>query len=495
MPAGAQETDSSSVERGRGGGPDARPWSTLAVVGTAQMLAMLDSTVVNVALPSIGADINASPQSLQWTISGYVLAYGSLLLLGGRLADALGRRAIFLSGLTVFVIASVGAGLASSGELLVVARVAQGVGAAVLSAAALSIIVATYRSARQMNIALTVWSGLGVIGATIGVITGGLIVEYASWRWVFLVNLPIGFAIAAAALMAVAPMRRDAGAPRLPLRLMTAVAVTFSLLALSYAFIDFQEGPARVWPWIFLAVGAAVLSIVIRHERQATDPLLPLFLMNIRIFALACVGMVLAATLLLGSLYLGSNYFQTAVGLSPLQTGFALLPLCGGSLLSALAIPKFAEKVGMHRVYLSGVVVQLTCAAALAAILWTAGDSAPATAVIVVLGVFGLGLPTMFVPLYTFGAAEIPEEHSGAGSGLLNTFNESGAGIGIAIVAPIAAYVSTTRPAGTLTPIAEAHGIAAGFTALAVCALLAAATGMLIVRTVSAMRTRPTTQS
>lgn len=460
-----------------------QPWGTLAVVGIAQMLVMLDSTVVNVALPSIGADIAASPQALQWAISGYVLTYGSLLLFGGRLADAFGRRLMFLVGIGIFSLASLAAGLASTGAVLVSARLAQGVGTAVLSAAALSIIVATYRSSRQMNIALTVWSGLGVIGATVGVIFGGVVVEYASWRWVFLVNLPIGLVLALAATVTVAAMRREHGTQRLPVRLPSAVTVTFSLGCISYAFIDMQEGIDRLRPWGFLVLGVVVLAGVVGYERRASDPLLPLFLLKIKTFALACAGMVMAATLLLGSLYLGSNYFQRAAGLTPLETGFALLPLCAGSLIAAFSIPKLAERIGTPRIYLSGVLIQLGTIIVLAAITWGADQAVPTAWVIAVLGIYGLGLPSMFVPLYTFGAAEIPEKHSGTGSGLLNTFNESGAGMGLAIVAPIAAYVSSTRFAGgTPASAAEAHGIAAGFTALGVCSFIAVLIAVAIVR-------------
>ncbi|GAA1236961.1 MFS transporter [Prauserella halophila] len=461
---------------------DRQPWSILAVVGVAQMLAMLDSTVVNVALPSIGTDLGASSQVLQWTISGYVLTYGSLLLFGGRLADAVGRRRVFLLGVALFAAASVGAGLAAGGTVLVTSRVVQGIGAAVLSASALSIIIATYRSDRQRNVALTVWSGLGVIGATVGVIFGGLVVEYISWRWVFLANVPIGVVLALAALGAVAPMHRDPSAPRLALRLPTAVMVTFALCCVSYAFIDLQDGLDRARPWVILLVGAAVLAAVVGYERRSVDPLLPLFLLRIKTFALACAGMVMAATLLLGSLYLGSNYFQGAAGLSPLQTGFALLPLCAGSLIAAFGIPSVAAKVGMPRIYLGGVLVQFLSIAALAMLVWNSGAAAPTGVVIALLGVYGLGLPTMFVPLYTFGAAEIPEQHSGTGSGLLNTFNEAGAGMGLAIVAPIAAALASTQLARGASPAsAEAHGIAAGFTAAGVCSAIAAGIAVAIV--------------
>ena len=226
--------------------PEKAPWTALAIAGIAQMIVMLDSTVVNVALPSIGRDLQAGPVALQWTISGYVLTYGALLLFGGRLADTIGRRNAFLSGLAVFGVASLVCGIAADEAVLVAARFGQGVGAALLSAAALSIIVATYgRNPAQLSTALTVWSGLGVIGAVLGVILGGVIVEYLSWRWAFLSNIPVVLAVLVAVVLRLDPMR---GVPGTKLRVPTAIVATLGIGLLCFGFIQLQEGLGAPWP-------------------------------------------------------------------------------------------------------------------------------------------------------------------------------------------------------------------------------------------------------
>ncbi|MDE3723974.1 MFS transporter [Nocardiopsis sp. N85] len=281
-----------------------------------------------------------------------------------------------------------------------------------------------------------------------------------SWRWAFLINVPILLAVLVAALARLAPMPGAAGTR---LRLPTAVVATLGIGLLCFGLTRLHEGPAEPWPWLALAASAVVLTLLVRHQNRADDPLLPVSLLRVRAYAWAGFGLLLAATLMLGTLYLASDHLQNTRGLSPLETGLALLPLCLGSLVAAIAIPCLVDRVGMARVHLSGVVVQL--AAILAIVAATSeGDTA---VLIAALGVFGLGLPTMFVPLYTAGSTPIPPERAGVGSGLLNTFNEAGAAVGLAVVAPVAA----------------ASGTHAGFLALAVVALLAGVTAIALGRT------------
>ncbi|GHC73674.1 MFS transporter [Nocardiopsis terrae] len=455
-------------------------WSALAIVGIAQMLVMLDSTIVNVALPSIGRDLRAGTTALQWTISGYLLTYGALLLFGGRLADALGRRRALLLGLVLFGAASLVCGVAATEAVLVAARLCQGAGAAVLSASALSVIVSVYgRVPAQLNTALAVWSGLGVIGAVLGVVLGGVVVEYLSWRWAFLVNIPVVVAVVAASFTWLAPMPGAAGTR---LRLPAAAAATLGTGMLCFGLIELQEGLSRPWPWAALASSAVLLTLLLRHQDRSADPLLPVFLLRTPAYAWAGLGLLLAATLMLGALYLSSNHLQAVHRMSPLETGFALLPLCLGSLVSAFAVPGLAARIGMTRVHLAGVLVQ---AASIAVILaGTASGTGGAAVVIAALAVFGLGLPTMFVPLYTFGSAPIPVTHAGVGSGLLNTFNESGAGVGLAVVAPVsAAAAAVGLDNGDSAPTAAAAGTHAGFWVLAAVSLLAGVVALALGRT------------
>jgi MFS family permease len=461
--------------------PEKAPWTALAIAGIAQMIVMLDSTVVNVALPSIGRDLQAGPVALQWTISGYVLTYGALLLFGGRLADTIGRRNAFLTGLLVFGVASLVCGIAPDAGVLVAARFGQGVGAALLSAAALSIIVATYgRIPAQLNTALAVWSGLGVIGAVFGVVLGGVIVEYLSWRWAFLVNLPVVAAVAVAALVRLDEMRASApGRLRVPV----AVVATLGIGLLCFGLIQLQEGLGRPWPWLAIAASAVLWALLVRHQNRVADPLLPLFLLRTPAYAWAGFGLLLAATLMLGALYLSSQHLQAAHLMSPLAAGLALLPLCLGSLVSALVIPGMAARVGMARIHLAGVVVQLVAIAVV--IAGTASGVGNVVVFVAALAVFGLGLPAMFVPLYTFGSAPIPATHAGVGSGLLNTFNEAGAGVGLAAVAPVAAVaVAVTTGGGAAVPEAVAAGTHAGFWVLAAVSVLAGVTAVALDRTV-----------
>lgn len=443
----------------------AAPWTPMAVVGVAQLMVMLDSTVVNVALPSIGSDLPAGPSALQWTISAYVLVYGSLLLFGGRLADVLGRRRSFLAGLTVFTAASVLCGVAGNEELLVAGRVLQGLGAALLSAAALSIVLAVYQIPQQRKIALTVWSGLGVLGATIGVVLGGLIVTAISWRWAFLINIPVGVAAFAAALR-VLPSLSATG--RRPLRVPTAVLATLGLACLSFGLIRLQDGMTTATAWISIAAAVVLLTVLTVTELSESDPLLPLHLLRIPTYWLASVGLLLAAAVMISSSYLASIYFQRVHDMSALSAGLALLPMGLASLAVALVVPKLVAALGPGGLYVAGAVAQLIGAGVLA----TGTSSVLVT--VLALAVIGAGLPSCFVPLYGIGSSHVRLQESGVGSGLLNTFNQSGAALGIALVGTI--LTTTVRDesgAGTSAADATTTGVGHGFLALGCCALLA----------------------
>ncbi|MEU1011611.1 MFS transporter [Streptomyces sp. NPDC005890] len=441
------------------------PWTPMAVVGVAQLMVMLDSTVVNVALPSIGADLPAGPSALQWTISAYVLMYGSLLLFGGRVADVLGRRRSFLTGLTLFTVASVLCGLAGNEELLVTGRAVQGLGAALLSAAALSIVLAVYQLPQQRKIALTVWSGLGVLGATIGVVLGGLIVTAISWRWAFLINIPVGAAAFAGALRAVPPLSATTSRP---LRIPTAALATAGLAGLSYGLIRLQDGMTTPAAWISIGVAAVLLTVLTVVELSESDPLLPLHLLRIPTYWLASIGLLLAAAVMISSSYLASIYFQKAHGMSALAAGLSLLPMGLASLVVALVVPKLVTALGPGGLYLSGVVAQLIGAGVLAT-----GTSSVAVTVLA-LAVIGAGLPSCFVPLYGIGSSHVRLQESGVGSGLLNTFNQTGAALGIAVIGTV--LTTTVRHetgSGASAADATTTGVGHGFFALCICAAVA----------------------
>ncbi|MDR6912933.1 EmrB/QacA subfamily drug resistance transporter [Rhodococcus fascians] len=437
----------------------------MAVVGIAQLMVMLDATVVNVAIPSIGRDLTTSTAALQWVISGYVLMYGSLLLFGGRLADVLGRRRAFVTGLTLFALTSIWCGLATAAPLLISGRILQGASAAVLSSAALSIVISTYTEPGNRRVALTAWSGLGVLGATLGVVLGGVIVDLLSWRWVFLINVVFAVAAGIAAYRVLLPLRATTGRS---LRIPTAALVSIGLAALTYALIELQNGLSEPRVWIFFAAAVVILGAIGFVEARSTDPLLPLYLLRIRTYLAASIGLMLAAAVMISSSYLGSLYFQDVHGMSPLLAGLSLLPMGLASLLVALILPKFIASQGPVRTYIAGVGAQLIGAGVLASGL----DTIPAT--IALLALIGAGLPSAFVPLYGVGASHVELKDSGVGSGLLNTFNQTGGALGIAVVGTVMAAV--IRANGDTSSQTTLDGVGAGFLAVA----LAAAAGLVV---------------
>ncbi|MCY0938923.1 MFS transporter [Streptomyces sp. H34-S4] len=441
------------------------PWNTLVVVGAAQLMVMLDSTVVNVALPSIGAQLPADQTALQWTVSAYVLMLGSLLLFGGRVSDVFGRRRTFLTGLSVFAVASVLCGIAGNQELLVAGRAVQGAGAALLSAAALSVILAVYQDEEQRKIALTAWSGLGVIGATIGVVLGGLVVTAISWRWAFLINIPVCIAAFTGALRSMPALRTGNGRT---LRLPSAIVSTTGLASLSFGLIRLHEGFGDRNAWIGIAAAVVLLAAVTFMEIGRADPLLPLHLLRKPTYWLSSVGLLLAAGVMISSSFLAGMYFQRVHEMSAFVTGLSLLPMGSAALVVALVAPTLAQILGLGGMYVAGAALQLVGTGILA----TGSDSVALT--IVALAVIGAGLPACFVPLFGIGTSHVEVEEAGVGSGLLNTFNESGAALGIAVIGTIlATSVDGILDDGGSVAEATTTGVGNGFLALAVCSGLA----------------------
>ncbi|MFE7187378.1 MFS transporter [Streptomyces erythrochromogenes] len=457
----APQTAERDVAEAPAPAPGKAPWTTLVVVGVAQLMVMLDSTVVNVALPSIGAQLPADQTALQWTISGYVLMLGSLLLFGGRVSDVFGRRRTFLTGLTVFAVASVLCGIAGNQELLVAGRAVQGAGAALLSAAALSIILEVYQDEEQRKIALTAWSGLGVIGATIGVVLGGLIVTAISWRWAFLINIPVSIAAGFGALRSMPALNTSSGRK---LRLPSAIVSTAGLASLSFGLIRLHEGFGDTTAWISIGAAAVLLAAVTFMEIGQADPLLPLHLLRKPTYWLSSVGLLLVASVMISSSFLASMYFQRVHEMSAFTTGLSLLPMGLAALVVALVAPSLANALGLGGMYAAGAALQLVGTGILA----TGTDSVALT--IVALAVIGAGLPACFVPLFGIGTSHVKVEESGVGSGLLNTFNETGAALGIAVIGTILATSVDNRldDGGSLAD-ATTSGVGNGFLALAVC--------------------------
>jgi MFS family permease len=313
-------------------GSDRRRWWALVWLCLAQFMVILDITVVNVALPTIGTDLGLDRALLPWVVTAYTLCFGGLMLLGGRLADTLGRRRTFLTGLGMFTLASLASGLASTGPILVAARAGQGVGAALLSPAALAIITTTFHGAER-NRALAVWAALAGAGAAVGVLASGLLVQYASWRWVFFINLPVGLAAAAAVPVLVAAARPPRGSRRVDLP--GALAATAAIGAVIYGLVEAgNHGWGAATTLVPLAAGLGLAGVFVAVERTARAPLVPLGLLARQPLLAGQLVMLAASGVLVASYFLSSLVLQRLLGHTALATGLVFLPV---ALASAIA--------------------------------------------------------------------------------------------------------------------------------------------------------------
>ena len=450
---------------------DPRRWWALVLLCLAQFMVILDITVVNVALPTIGSNLQLDRTSLTWVVTAYTLCFGGLLLLGGRLADTLGRRRIFLAGLGVFTVASLASGLAQTATILVAARAGQGVGAALLSPAALAIITTTFHGAER-NRALGVWAAIAGAGAAVGVLAGGLLVEYASWRWVFFINLPVGILLAAAPSL-VAAVRPAHRAHRLDLP--GAVTGTLATAAIIYGLVSAgSDGWGATTTLLCLAAGLVLAGGFVAVERTAREPLVPLGLLARRPLLAGQLVMLASSGLLLATYFLASLYLQRLHGYSALDTGLVFLPAA----LATIAGSHLAAQAVGHLEPRPVAVVGFTLAAAGAMLL----SRLPADPSILVDLLPGLllataGLGAGFVVATTTAMAHVDQAQAGVTSGLLSTGHELGASLGVAVVSTIAAASLTSDPLAGRPPV---RGFDRAFLTCAVLAAVAAAAGWLL---------------
>jgi EmrB/QacA subfamily drug resistance transporter len=451
--------------------PDSRRWRALVLLCLAQFMVILDVTVVNVALPAIGADLALDRAALTWVVTAYTLCFGGLMLLGGRLADLLGRRRTFLAGLAVFTLASLGAGLAGDGAVLLVARAAQGVGAALLSPAALSIITTTFHG-RERHRALGVWAGIGGTGAAVGVLLGGLLAAGPGWQWVFFVNVPVGLLVAVGVALTVSASPRSAaggaGAARVEgVDVPGALAVTAAIGLLVYGLVKAGDtGWSAAGTLLPLGVGLGLLGVFVAVERRVSAPLVDLRLLGTRPVAAGYGVMLAASGLLISGFFLNSLLLQRVMGLSALRTGLVFLPVALATIVGAQAAAHLLGRLGGRPVAATG----FTLAAAGMALL--AGAAAGSDAVTGVLPGFALaaaGLGMAFVTATTTAMSRVDPHRAGMVSGVVNTAHELGAALGVAIVSTIAGASVGSGSAGV--PVA---GFGDAFLACAVMAALAA---------------------
>jgi EmrB/QacA subfamily drug resistance transporter len=418
--------------------PDPRRWWALALLCVAFFMVLLDATIVLVALPSIQADIGFSEQGLQWVLSAYALTFGGLLLLGGRAADLLGRRRLFIAGVALFTAASLVCGLAWSPAALLAARVVQGVGAAIMTPTALSIITTTFEEGAERNKALGIWGALGGIGATAAWLIGGPLVDGPGWEWIFFINIPLG--VAALALSPRLLRESRAGLTRRSYDPAGALTITGALVLLVYAVVEAPDvgwGDART---ILLLAGSAVLCTAFALiESRHRAPLVPLCFLRSRTLVAANAVMLLAGAVAVGMPFVLTLYAQQVLGYSALEFGLGSVVLAVAVTVGAIVAQGTVLKVGFRPVAATGMALM-----GAGALLFTQVSVGGSYFGDIFLGLLvgGLGIGLAFVTATVAALAGVAEHESGLASGLSNTALQIGGALGVAIVTTVAVSVS-----------------------------------------------------
>ncbi|ABW13627.1 drug resistance transporter, EmrB/QacA subfamily [Parafrankia sp. EAN1pec] len=408
---------------------DPRRWLALSIIAVAQLMVVLDASIVTIALPHAQSDLGISTANRQWVMTAYTLAFGGLLLLGGRIADFLGRKRIFIWGLVGFAAASALGGAAPNAEFLFAARALQGACAALLAPAALSLITVTFTEGKERARAFGVYGGISGGGAAIGLIVGGLLTEYASWRWCLLVNVPIALATAAAAL----PIVRESKAEGTPsYDIPGAVTVTTGLLALVYGFtVAADDGWGSATTIGLLAGAVALLAVFVVIEMRTAAPLLPMRVPLERNRG----GSFLASLLIGGGLFAMflflTFYFQSTLGYSALRSGFAFLPFSAGIILSAGLASQFLPRVGPTILMIIGTAL---AAGGLVLLSQIGADSSYAGHVLPAEVLISLGMGLAFVPMSSVSLLGVADHDAGVASALVNTTQQVGGSLGVALL-------------------------------------------------------------
>jgi EmrB/QacA subfamily drug resistance transporter len=435
--------------------PHINRWRAFALLAVSFFMTVIDLTIVNVSLPTIGRDLHFSETNLQWVVTAYALTFGGFLLLGGRAADLLGRRRILMLGLGLFSTASLAAALATDAGFVVGARAVQGIGAAIMLPAALSIVMNMFPEGAERNKALGIWGGLGAAGATVGVIAGGLLTRYAGWQYIFYLNVPIGVVALLLAPRIVPESRLDTVRPKFDAA--GALAGTGGLVLLVDAIAQApQYGWGATRTMGVLAAGAVLLASFVAIERRVTDPILPLSIFRLRTLAGANVAALLLGGSFFAFIFVGTLYMQQVLHYSALQTGLAWL---AGSLTSvALA--------GVSQALVTRGGTKLVMAAGMTMIgagaIWATQVPVHGHFLSNLAGPFvvaGAGTAFAFIPISIAALAGVKEDQAGLASGLLNTSQQLGGAIGIAVASSVAAgHTQALLHAGNAAPAALTGG-------------------------------------
>jgi EmrB/QacA subfamily drug resistance transporter len=412
--------------------PDPLRWKALTVVCAAFFMTILDVSIVNVALPSIETALDFSRANLQWVITAYAITYGGFLLLAGRLADLYGRRRVFIIGVVIFSLASLFCGLAWSEGVLIASRAVQGVGAAVITPSALSIVMTTFDEGAERNKALGIWGALGGGGAAVGVLAGGILTTYLSWRWIFFVNVPVG----AIAFLATPRFVRESRAEeKKSLDIAGAVTVTAGLALLVFAVSKAPDhGWSSGWTLSRLAVAILLLLLFVGIEARAKDPLMPFSIFRIKTVAGANVCGLLLGAITFANFYLLTLYVQQVLGYSAIKTGLTFVVTAGSAVLWAGLAPSLTTRLGVKPVLAAGFIA-MTAGAVWYTQIPASGSFASALLPGYLL--IGFGLPFTFIPVSIAALAGVSYDEAGLASGLINTTQQVGGAVGIALCASV----------------------------------------------------------
>ena len=470
--------DMTSEMQGTVAASDRRKWLALALLCVVQFMVVLDIAIVNVALPSIQVDLGFSQENLQWVISAYALVFGGFLLLGGRAADMLGRRRVFLAGVVVFTVASLLAGLAWSEASLIGARAFQGLGAAIITPAALSILSTTFDEGRERNIALGAWGAVGGFGAVAGVLLGGVLTDALSWEWIFFVNLPVGvvgFALAPLLL----EESRDARVKKFDLP--GAVLVTGGLSTLVYAITEAgQEGWLAAETLALFAAAVVLLVAFVAWEQRYPDPLMRFGILRTRTVSGANVAGFIMGTAMFSMFLMLTLYMQQVLGYSAMKTGVAYLAVAGTAIVWSAVAGQLVTRVGVKPVLVVGMA---TLTAGLVWFTQVSVGGSYARDLLPGFLIIGVGIGFSFVPISIAALAGVKPAEAGLASGLINTSQQIGGALGIAALSTIAtSRTEESVASGAILPEALVDGFSSAFLAGAVFAALGLVAALTLIR-------------
>lgn len=455
-------------------------WLALYVLCTGVLMIVLDTTIVNVALPSIRADLHFSETSLVWIVNAYMLTFGGFLLLGGRLSDLYGHRRLFLLGITLFTFASVACGLSNTQALLITARAVQGLGGAVVSAVALSLIMNLFTEPTERAKAMGVYGFVCAGGGSIGVLLGGLLTSALNWHWIFLVNLPIGIVVYALCRTLLPDDRGQSGAGHLDVA--GAVTVTAALMLAVYAIVNGNgAGWASAQTIGLLAASAVLLALFLGIEARVRSPLMPLGLFHLRSIAVANVAGVLWAAAMFAWFFISALYMQLVLGYSALQVGLSFLP--ANLIMAAFSLGLSARIVMRFGIRLPLAAGLLLAATGLALFALSPVNGNFVDHVLPGMTLLGLGCGMALNPLLLAAMSDVTPSESGLASGIVNTSFMMGGALGLAVLASLAvARTESLLGAGLATPAALTGGYRLAFLIGALFAAAAALLGILLLR-------------